>query len=464
MINYNFIKKINSNIPDSIFMTIRIISDLFPRDVLLGSGFRKMYKYLMESQFFTKEEMRKHQEKQLQKLIIHAYDNVKYYNEIFNKYKINPYKIKKKEDLREIPFLTKDIVRNRFKDLRAKNYKKFYPGLAFTSGTTGESLAFLLDQKNREIEYASTWRQLTWAGIGFKDKICTFRGDFVNDLKCDRIYKYDAIKKEYSFNSYCLKSNKIDKMIRIVKKLKPALIKGYPSVLNHISDHMRKQGIRVNGINAIQTSSEMLLNDQRNEIENAFGARIFDWYSSSEYVTSAGNCDNNEGLHICDETSIVDFRKDGNFYEMIGTGLYNFSMPFINYKSEDYTSDMPTMCRCGRGLSIIPNIIGRNSEIIYTEKDTVITPSTFIHYWKHEVLSKLDVKFKYIQLIQKKIDVYELNYVLDKELNAQNKKKIMKYLKKLLGEGITIYYCEIDSIPLNSKWQCIKSEIDKDRS
>ena len=204
-----------------------------PRAVMLGGGFHEKFKFLLESEKWSHKQLVQFQEKKLRYLIEHAYKNVPYYHEIFKRNNIYPIDIKRIEDLRKLPILTKNDIRNNFGKLTAVNYKEFKPGLAYTSGSTGKPLEFYLDQQAREIEYASEWRQTFRSGIeNVNVKIATIRGDLVNEYgKTNRFYKYNGLTKEIVFNTYLLEKDNINRIIKKLNEYKPVILKGYPHAL-----------------------------------------------------------------------------------------------------------------------------------------------------------------------------------------------------------------------------------------
>ena len=68
----------------------------------------------MKSQWKSYEELRELQEKKLRAIIKHAYENVPFYHEKFEKAGVCPDDIKTVEDLQKLPITTKEEVRDDF--------------------------------------------------------------------------------------------------------------------------------------------------------------------------------------------------------------------------------------------------------------------------------------------------------------------------------------------------------------
>ena len=434
-----------------------------PRSSLYGSGFNSFFQMLSKTQWYKPEPLKKIQENNLRSLIKHAYQNVPYYHKVFKKRKLRPDDIKTIEDLRKLPILSKDDVRKNFTQLVAVNSKNFNYGFNTTHGTTGKPLTFCLDQQNREKEYATQWRQLQWAGIDFSAKIATFRGNFVyTHGKTKAISKFNALSKELDFNSYNMNENLLLHYIKKLKNFQPDLIKGYPSVLQTMSKFMLNNNIKYSP-KVIQTSSETLFQNDREFIEKAFECKIYDWYGQSEYVVSAGQCPEGN-YHINVESGIMEFIKDDEnvspdeLGEILGTGFFNYSMPFIRYKIGDvgrYSSDL---CACGRALPLLQSLEGRINDLIITPDNKTISGLAFHHYWRRRINPYLP-NVEDVHIIQKSkrkllIELVKKEGYLDKETHI-----ILKELKMLLGSQMEIEFKDVDPMQIGNKRRFTESEL-----
>ena len=127
--------KIYNKAPVFLKKALKKTAEIFlPFPYKYGIGFTKKYRHqmkyfnwLMKTQWFSPVDIDNLQNERLQIIIKHAYENVPYYTKLFNENKIKPNDINTKDDLKEIPILTKKIIRENFKQLTAKNAEKFLP-------------------------------------------------------------------------------------------------------------------------------------------------------------------------------------------------------------------------------------------------------------------------------------------------------------------------------------------------
>ena len=432
-----------------------------PRAIMFGDGFHEKLKFLQESEKWSYDRLVKFQEKKLRFLIEHAYKNVPYYHEIFNRNNLYPADIRTIKDLKKLPILTKDDIRNNFDKLMAVNYKEFKPGLGYTSGSTGKPLEFYLDQQTREIEYASVWRQAFWSGIeNVNVKIATLRGDLASEYgKTNRFYKYNGLTKEMVINTYLLDKEHVDRIIKKLNEFKPALIKGFPHALYIVARCILEEKINLNfKPKIIQTSSEQLTFQMFQTIEKGFDSKIFDWYSQSEYVLSIGQCEHGT-YHQNMEAGILEVIEDEYGFERIcGTGLWNYSMPFIRYEVGDLIK-IGKQCRCGRGLLALESLEGRIDDMIITPGGKVISGAGFIHYWKNRIFTKLKIIPEYIHFLQEKLNKITIEIYSTQAFLEEDEKMMLNELGQLFGEGIAIEFNYLSELPSIKKWRFVESKV-----
>lgn len=435
-----------------------------PRSVILGSVFHVFFKELNKTQWYKPERLKGFQESKLRALVKHAYHNVPYYHEMLKKRNIRPEDVKTSEDLRKLPILTKEDIRNHFSQLISVNAKDYKYGIGKTSGTTVKPLTFLLDQQNREMEYASEWRQRVWANINFGAKIATFTAGlgwrkFEQGKPC---WKFNALSKELEFNILGMDKNILEMYVEELKRFQPDLIEGYPSAIQLLAMYILDHNVNCIFPRAIRTSSETLLDSQRSVIEEAFRCKVYDWYGQSEYVVSAGQC--SEGNYHIVESGIIELIRDGEQVgedevgEIVGTGLYNYSMPFIRYRIGDVGKYSEEKCNCGRGLPIIRSLEGRVSDTIITPNGKLLSATSFLNYWKHRI-SPHTPNVDYVHIIQKSKRKLLIEMVKKKHYSEEETQTILRELRALLGSEVEIEFKDLDSIPIGRKWRFAESEL-----
>ena len=176
-------------------------------DIYFGTNTRQIYNQLLRSQWFSKDKIEEIQTRRMHMLIEHAYKNVPYYHKLFINLGLKPSDIKKMDDLKKIPILTKEIIRNNFEDLKAINYKPKEIVEWSTGGSTGQPLRFVRNSWSVGYHRAAVYRGYSWAGLDyFGDKsVSLFGSGFDVKLAQNIKFKiYSRIMRQISMPTFGL--------------------------------------------------------------------------------------------------------------------------------------------------------------------------------------------------------------------------------------------------------------------
>ena len=153
------LKSLNESTPDLIK---RMFSKAIRNRVINNKSFKDTLEELEEFDYLDNESKKdKHLEK-LRETLIYAYENTKYYKEIFDKINLDPYKFNDIEEMKQIPIIDKKFVLDNFNDIISKQEIDHY--IAYTGGSTGKPLKILLDTNSIYIEKAFVYNY--WAKYG----------------------------------------------------------------------------------------------------------------------------------------------------------------------------------------------------------------------------------------------------------------------------------------------------------
>lgn len=128
----------------------------------------------------------------------------------------------------------------------------------------------------------------------------------------------------------------------------------------------------------------------RKNVENAFSCNVFDGYGLYDGGAGAYECKEHNGLHMDTERSVMEIvDEDGHQIEsgvgrIIATSLHNFAMPFIRYDTGDMGHIIEDRCGCGRGSSLLKEILGRTVDVLYTPEGKAIHGWFFLFiFWEY---------------------------------------------------------------------------------
>lgn len=420
----------------------------FPAAAALFFLKNKLYfdlNHSLKIQKSEKENILKLQNDKFMKLINHAKKNVPYYSEILNN-------INGINDIINIPFLTKNIIKERKLDLKARNYseKEFIENS--TSGSTGESMFFYSDLNNKYSEAcAIRGDMLSGWEYGEKNIVIWGASRDINEHENIRIFlnrKY--IQKYKILSSFNLTEQDIDRYIRIINDFKPTLIIGYPTGLFLIANHILKFKREIMLPKAIISAGETLFDFQREIIEEAFKQKVFNRYGCRDVYHIASECTKHNGLHIDSDHVVVEIINErgepvntGELGEIVVTDLDNFAFPLIRYKIGDIGvfKDPDFKCDCGVNLPMFEKVEGRTMDIVVGINGNRLTGNFWTLFFRHN-FSGIE-KF---QVIQEKIDSIEVFFEVNNLFSQMDEIKIKNEIKKLLGNDTKIDIFLLDKI------------------
>lgn len=437
----NFVKKL----PYSMQQGLKYIYGAIPLQIRYGKVFRNTYKFLQESQWWSKEQLEEYQLQQLKKLLEHAYENVPYYRRVFDERGLKPEAIQSKEDLLQLPILTKEIIRNNFHELLAKNIprKELFP--MKTSGSTVSPLTFFW-QKNMTIpkEEAFIWTAWNMAGYQFNEK----RLDLTWERSDNSLWQYNPLKLVMKVFSSTLSEDVLHSYVNLIRKFQPRVLRGIPSNLVVLADFINQHEISIPpSIKIVLCGSEMLYSWQRELIEKAFHCRLFSHYGQTEGIVLATECEVSSHYHIFPEYGITEVigsdglpvKDEGANGRIIGTGFNNYAMPFIRYDVGDIAVWSNKPCACGRKYPLLQAVEGRENEYLVSNNGDLI-PMISIPY---SSLMKNIKQFQFYQDTKGKVSLKLIPLPMFTQSDAT---RLLSSLKRELKDiEVKIEYT--DSIP-----------------
>lgn len=341
--------------------------------------------FLEQSQWWSRDQIISFQNKALHLIIEHSYNTVPYYREIMDANGVIPDDFKSIEDLSKFPVTTKDDIIKHFQSRKLlSNIAR--PGSYFlnqSSGSTGKRTRFFISKKAYGFNMAANLRGWQWMGYCFGDRL----------IKVSQNERHSFVKKAQDYiNSTILFSSSYSEkslleFIKTMNAYNPSFLRSYPDPLYFLASLISKQNISIPAIKAINTTGNILFPETRDVIEKVFICKIFDSYSC-EGGPNVFECPSHENYHVSDEYGVLEIINDRGQNALPGekgrvyvTDFHNFAFPFIRYDSMDIAIRGDN-CSCGRKLSTVKQIIGRDNDILVTRNGQYLVGQTFTTYFK----------------------------------------------------------------------------------
>ncbi len=412
--------------------------------------YKKTYDLLKKSQWWSADQLEEYQLEQLSKLLSHSYKNVPYYTRVFNERGLKPKDIQDLKDLEQLPIMTRDTVRDNFKDLCARNYSPRQFQHVTTGGSSGTPLELYLENGVTDAkEWAFMKTQWDRVGYRFRDKCAIFRGYKV-PVSANTFWKSQLFGRWLLFSSYDINDQNLSSYVQKLKAYNPKFIQAYPSSISLLAKHINETDIRnLPNLKAILCGSESLFPLQRKLLEETFNTRIYSWYGLTEKVVLAGECEVSDHYHIFPEYGITELiDKKGNTVksgagEIVGTGFNNYAMPLIRYRTDDIGKILDKKCSCGREYSSFENIEGRVQDIVITKNNSKITLRGLI--FRQHLNAFLHIKD--LQLIQERKGELIFNIVKSTKFNSKDELEILEIIQSTTHDQIDVVFSYVDFIP-----------------
>ncbi len=377
-----------------------------PRPIWDDEEFNRYYRWLEKTQWWSRDELKEFQLEQLRALIKHAYENVPYYQRVFDERKLKPEDIVTLDDLQKLPLLYKDDVRENLDDLVARNIDRSSLRYTTTGGSTGKPLGVYQDMPTAYLhELAFIYRQWSWAGYKFGNKIVTLRGSVVSDAgsKGSKAWwDYDPVRNNLILSSFDMTEEKLFQYVQKINEFRPRFIHAFPSSIEILARFMKRNTVNITTIKAIFCESETVYPQQRSFIESQFDCKVFAGYGLTERVADAVECEQHQGYHVNMEYGALELidrnnepiKEPGAPGRVVGTGLDTFCMPLIRYVTDDVAEYAPNPCNCGKQSPLIRDFKGRVMEFIVS-RTGVLVPLSALNL--HSFINDKILEFRYIQ-------------------------------------------------------------------
>lgn len=371
---------------------LKYIYHYIPEWYRYGKVYRDSYKLLCDSSNWDEEDIIKYQLKNTKDMLIHAYESVPYYKRIFDENNFNPYNFHKFSQLEDLPYLTKDIIRENSEDLISKKYNRSTLKKNVTGGTTGMPMTIYIDEKY-ELAVERAFTAFIWKNIGYNPKKSNKSIIIRGNKPKNGLYEYNG--RNLILSGYDIKEDNLRDYIFIINKYKADYIQAYPSFIVKLAELIIKGNyVLTSTPKAIICASENLTENQIYTIEQAFKTRVYSFYGHSEHSVMATQTSNSRIYEIVKQYGYTEFVKkqeyssdDKELMEIVCTGFINKVMPFIRYKTND-------LCLINENKDIL-RIEGREQEFFV---DSLGNRVSYIYHdvpiW--EVREKID-DYQYFQ-------------------------------------------------------------------
>jgi phenylacetate-CoA ligase len=326
-------------------------------------------------------EQKKIQEANLQKQLQYVFAKSTFYQEKFRQAGITPDDIKTLDDLKKLPFTTKEELRD--SQLKASPFGEYLCAdpkdlirVHSSSGTTGRPTYIGITKHDCDVWRDIVARVYYAEGVRSQSTVVFAMGlsFFVGGLPSK-----DGI--EYIGATFVpIGTGATDRVISSIQNLGADVLSCTPSYAIYLAEYLRnKLGIEPKelGLKIITTGGEPGggLPETRSRIEKDWGCKVVEGMGNADMAPIIfGECEHQQGMHflapdyiICelidpDNGDSVPL-EDGNIGELVYTAIDRESVPLIRFRTRDRIQVFTTPCKCGR-TGFRTRCIGRTDDML----------------------------------------------------------------------------------------------------
>lgn len=295
-----------------------------------------------------------------------------YYKEKYKAAGIDSSSIKTIDDVRRLPFTTKNDLRANYPyGFLTKPLDEFVR-LHASSGTTGTPTAIFYTQKDLDTWAELMARSMYTCGVRKTDVLQNMSGYglFTGGLGIH----YGSEKLG------CLTipagAGNTKRQIKLIKDFNVTVMHIIPSFALYFAQKVRDEGYEPEDMpwRIALIGAEPHTEDTRKRIEELMHIKAYNSYGMSELNGPgvAFECSEQNGMHVWEDAYLPEIInpetgehvKEGEIGELVMTTLTREGMPLIRYRTRDLTRFIPGECSCGITHRRIDRIAGRADDML----------------------------------------------------------------------------------------------------
>ncbi len=405
-----------------------------------------------------REELLKLQGERVASMVKRVYDSVPFYRKKLQEKGIEPGDIKTIDDLKKLPFTTKQDLRDNYPFGLFTVPQTDIVRIHASSGTTGKSTVVGYTHNDIQMWSEVVARSLSMAGIGKSDMIQVAYGYglFTGGLGLH----YGAEK--VGATVIPISGGNTKKQLQLMEDFGSTVLACTPSYAAYLGEALVEEKIDPKNIKlkAGVFGAEPWTEEMRSQIEQLLGIKAYDIYGLSEIIGPGVSmeCHCQKGMHIFEDHFIPEIINPesgevlpyGELGELVFTPATKEAMPLIRYRTRDLTRLHADRCECGRTLVRMEKCVGRSDDMLIIRGVNVF-PSQI----ESVLLEMSETKPHYLLVVDREnnLDTLEIRVEIEEQFFSDEikeleglRKRIKANISSILGISATIRLVEPGTI------------------
>jgi len=413
------------------------------------------YKFNAKLETMPRKKIRELQLKLLKNTVSNVYKNVSHYQQKFKELNITPDDIKTLDDVRKLPFTTKDDLRANapfgMMNVRLDHCVELHA----SSGTTGIPITACYTPADMEVWSEVMARCLSMSGLTKKDifqnpiPYGTFTGAFG--------FHYGAQK----VGALVIPSGKgqSERQIKLMDYYDTTFIGGVASYAVRLGQVAQEMGIdpRKLKVRSGLFGAEMFTSGLKQRIIEMWNMDVHDIYGLTEMCGPgvSTDCDQHDGLHLWEDHFLIEL-IDPKTLEPVGleeegeivlTTLSKEGMPLLRYRTRDIAKIYDQeVCECGRTHVKHTPIKGRSDDMIIIRGTNIYPGQIESVLMKH---SEIGGNWRMVLTTDNDIDNLTVEVETKKQISQIDEDKLTSKIQSEV-KAVLVFNPKITILPPNT--------------
>jgi phenylacetate-CoA ligase len=360
---------------------------------------------------------------------------------------VRPEEIECAEDLRKLPILTKDIIRNHSNELLAKNILGMNTNWVRTGGTTGERVQICRTKECTAWANMCLERGLSWGGKSVDEPaVRLFGGTLGIDRTSFTSRIGNVFRGDVFIPAYEIRADNALSYFGKIRRSKCRFIIGYPSAIYRLAMLARESGQEI-GFTAAFPTAELILPEWEEVIRKTFKCSILPYYGCGEVNSLGFSAPGTSGYLIPEEHALIEVMQTDGTTQLCGDGRFlitdldNYAMPIIRYANGDAgkISGLDEQFPFNR----IERLDGRSNSLLMTDKGDLISGIIGVSVFRFtsSVKSYRIIQEEPLRILIKVVPKAD-------DISEHDERQILTLFKKYLGNRMKINIEKVPSLPI----------------
>jgi phenylacetate-CoA ligase len=351
-------------------------------------------------------------------------------------------------ELEAWPYLTKEQVRDAPESFAGPGFVP--PSPAATGGSTGVPLRLRRSWRAVVAEQVALDLLAERAGAHLPNaKIAVLRGDTIKDPNdfMPPFWAFRAGGQRMVLSANHLRPQTAPAYLEALRSFSPEILTAYPSALDIFCSLIGESGNPLPSLKLVIASSEVLQADARKRASAALGVPVLDHYGQAERVNLATSVQDGvfsfSSAYGVNELIYSHSDDETDYYEIVGTSLWNTSQFLIRYRTGDLAalpkgSSGQEVREIALGLRPFGGVAGRTSEYLEAPDGVHLIGINQIPRGLEGVLQ--------IQFVQRVRDRVEIRVVPQQDFPDALKDRIIRQARTKIPDSVALDVCVVDAV------------------